>query len=108
MVDRVVVDQANLRIGECLQQRTGIAPEKWLVNLEAIGNTAAASIVLALVDVLRGGVPEDGTRILLGAFGAGLTWCAGVLEWGVAAPGAVVMPRAEAATMVTRPLRLAG
>lgn len=27
--------------------------------------------------------PADGARILLGAFGAGLTWCAALLEWGV-------------------------
>jgi len=107
-VDRVVVHQANVRILECLQQRTGIAKEKWVVNIEAIGNTAAASVLLALADVLGSGVPEDGTRVLLGAFGAGLTWCAGVLEWGVPVSGAVTVPGAEAGLKVMRPLRLAG
>jgi 3-oxoacyl-[acyl-carrier-protein] synthase-3 len=81
-VDCVLVHQANLRILECLQERTGIAPEKWLVNINRIGNTAAPSVLLALADLLNSGVPADGTRVLLGAFGAGLTWCAGVLEWG--------------------------
>jgi 3-oxoacyl-[acyl-carrier-protein] synthase-3 len=68
-----------------LQERTGIAPEKWHVNIGTIGNTAGASVLLALTSLLKGHTPADGTRILLGAFGAGLTWCAAVLEWGVPA-----------------------
>ena len=84
-VDCVVVHQANLRIVKRLQERTAIAPEKWLVNIGRVGNTAAASVLLTLADLFQSGVPRDGTRILLGAFGAGLTWCAAVLEWGVPA-----------------------
>src|SRR5262245_50734834 len=87
-VDWVVVHQANLRIIESLQQRSGIAPDRWLVNIGRIGNTAAASVLIALADLLRTRIPADGARILLGAFGAGLTWCAAVLEWGGASlPG---------------------
>jgi len=82
-IDGVLIHQANLRIIECLQERTGIAPDKWLINIGGIGNTAAASVLLALADLLSIRAPGDGARILLGAFGAGLTWCAGVLEWGV-------------------------
>jgi len=84
-IDCVLVHQANLRIIESLQDRTGIAPEKWLVNIGGIGNTAAPSVLLALVDLLNVREPDDGARILVGAFGAGLTWCAAVLEWGVPA-----------------------
>jgi len=84
-VDYVLVHQANLRIVECLQERTAIPPEKWVVNIGGIGNTAAASILLTLGDLLHERVPADGERILLGAFGAGLTWCAAVFEWGVPA-----------------------
>ena len=39
-VDCVLVHQANLRIVKRLQERTGIAPEKWHVNIGKIGNTA--------------------------------------------------------------------
>lgn len=81
-IDCVLIHQANLRIIECLQQRTGIAPGRWLVNMGGVGNTAAASVLLALADLLSTCQPADGARILLGAFGAGLTWCAAVLEWG--------------------------
>lgn len=82
-IDCVLIHQANLRIIESLQERTGIAPDKWLVNIGEIGNTAAASVLLALIDLLGTRAPTDGARVLLGAFGAGLTWCAALLEWGV-------------------------
>ena len=82
-VDCVLVHQANMRIVKRLQERTGIAPEKWHVNIGKIGNTAGASVLLALASMLQERTPADGTRVLLGAFGAGLTWCAAVLEWGV-------------------------
>jgi 3-oxoacyl-[acyl-carrier-protein] synthase-3 len=82
-VDWVLIHQANLRILNRLQEHTGIAPEKWIVNLGEVGNTAAASVLLTLGDLLGRRVLVDGSRVLLGAFGAGLTWCAAVLEWGV-------------------------
>jgi 3-oxoacyl-[acyl-carrier-protein] synthase-3 len=82
-VDHVLVHQANLRIIECLQKRTAIPPGKWLVNIGGIGNTAAASVLIALGDLLRNRLPKNGERVLIGAFGAGLTWCAALLEWGV-------------------------
>jgi 3-oxoacyl-[acyl-carrier-protein] synthase-3 len=87
-IDSVLVHQANLRIIECLQERTGITADRWLVNISGIGNTAAASVLLALGHLLRTGIPANGARILLGAFGAGLTWSAAVLEWGVPIPAA--------------------
>jgi 3-oxoacyl-[acyl-carrier-protein] synthase-3 len=81
-VDHVLVHQANLRIIECLQKRTAIPAGRWLVNIGGIGNTAAASVLIALGDLLRDRTPKTGERVLIGAFGAGLTWCAAVLEWG--------------------------
>jgi 3-oxoacyl-[acyl-carrier-protein] synthase-3 len=46
------------------------------------GNTSAATIPIALDEALRDGLVPDGSRILVGAFGAGLTWGAGIVEWG--------------------------
>lgn len=94
-IDCVLIHQANLRIIECLQQRTGIAPDRWLVNIGGIGNTAAASVLLALVELLSTRPPADGARVLLGAFGAGLTWCAAVLEWGAVARRAQTTPNLQ-------------
>jgi len=87
-LDWVIVHQANVRIVTQLQERTGIAPEKWIVNMGGIGNTCSASVLLALADLLDRKQPEAGDHVLLAGFGAGLTWAAALFKWGtpVAAP----------------------
>jgi len=46
------------------------------------GNTSAATLPLALAFSEREGMLAPGDRVLLGAFGAGFTWGATVIEWG--------------------------
>jgi 3-oxoacyl-[acyl-carrier-protein] synthase-3 len=84
-LDWVLVHQANVRIVEQLQQRTGIAPEKWIVNIAGIGNTCSASVLLALGDLLNRDATAAGDNVLLAGFGAGLTWAAALFEWGESA-----------------------
>jgi 3-oxoacyl-[acyl-carrier-protein] synthase-3 len=52
------------------------------VNIQHYGNTSAATIPVALVEALEAGRIYAGDRILLAAFGAGLTRAAGLLRWG--------------------------
>ena len=49
------------------------------------GNTSAATIPIALRVAADDGRLEPGARVLLGAFGAGFTWGAAVIEWGAEA-----------------------
>lgn len=97
-LDWVLVHQANVRIVEQLQERTGIVSEKWIVNMPGIGNTCSASVLLALGDLLDRKVTAPGDKILLAGFGAGLTWAAALFEWGETAqrrPEALPHPRWE-------------
>ncbi len=70
----IVPHQANLRIISTLIERTAVPAERWFVNIERYGNTASASIPLALTELLDRGSIESGDVVLLVAFGAGLTW----------------------------------
>lgn len=70
----VVPHQANLRIIQALIERSGIPEERWIVNIRELGNTASASVPIALAELLASGRVEPGDRIALVAFGAGLTW----------------------------------
>src|SRR5207244_334232 len=45
------------------------------------GNTSAASIPLALDEAVRSGRISPGSRILMVAFGSGLTWASAVVKW---------------------------
>ena len=80
-VDLLVAHQANLRILRGVAGRLGIPPDRCAVNLDRVGNTAAASIPLALVDAVLDGTLRPGARILLTAFGGGLSWGSCTLRW---------------------------
>jgi 3-oxoacyl-[acyl-carrier-protein] synthase-3 len=81
-VDLLIPHQANLRIIEATARRLGLDPARVVVNLDAYGNTSAASIPIALAEALEQGRVGPGALLVLTAFGGGLTWAAAVYRWG--------------------------
>lgn len=81
-IDLLVPHQANLRILEPLAGRLGLPMSKVVINIETVANTTAGTIPLALADAQRDGRLQTGSRVLLAAFGGGLTWGACYLTWG--------------------------
>ncbi len=73
-LDHIIPHQANVRIIDFIVKKTGIAKEKFLLNLDRYGNTAAASVGLALDENLRNGVIKPGEMVLVMGFGGGLSW----------------------------------
>ncbi|MDF0645310.1 MAG: ketoacyl-ACP synthase III [Nitrospira sp.] len=80
-VDLYVPHQANIRILHAVAERLGLPLEKIMLNLDRYGNTSAASIPIALDEALRQGRIKDGSLVMLGAFGAGLTWASALIRW---------------------------
>ncbi len=80
-VDWFIPHQANLRIIDAVGKRLGISDERCYVNIDRYGNTSAASIPIALDEVVRSGRIGRGQVVLMAAFGAGLTWAASVVRW---------------------------
>lgn len=81
-VDLVVPHQANLRIIESVAKYAGIPMDKVIVTVHKYGNMSAATVPVALVEALEQGRVTPGSRILMPAFGGGLTWCALLVRWG--------------------------
>jgi 3-oxoacyl-[acyl-carrier-protein] synthase-3 len=81
-VDLFVYHQANGRILSAVGDRLGLAPERVVDCIGQYGNTCAATLPLALAFSESEGMLAPGDRVLLGAFGAGFTWGATVIEWG--------------------------
>jgi len=77
----VIPHQANRRIIDAVGQRLGVTPEQVYINVDRYGNTSAASVAIALDEVVQSGRIQRGDLILLVVFGAGLTWAAAVIEW---------------------------
>ncbi len=81
-IDLVIPHQANLRIIESLAKHLQISMDKVVVNIARYGNTSAATIPIALCEAIEEGRVKPGSKLLLAAFGAGLTRGAGLLRWG--------------------------
>lgn len=73
-LDFIIPHQANVRIIDIISKKTGIAKEKFLLNLDRYGNTASASVGLVLDENLRDGTIQEGNRVLMMGFGGGLSW----------------------------------
>lgn len=83
-IDLFAYHQANGRILRAVGERLELPAERVVDCIERFGNTSAASIPLALEHARADGRLVPGARVLIGAFGAGLTWGATVVEWGSA------------------------
>ena len=81
-IDMIIPHQANLRIIESLAKLLSVDMSKVEVNIQNYGNTSAATIPVAMVEALEAGRIKPHDRILLAAFGAGLTRAAGLIRWG--------------------------
>jgi 3-oxoacyl-[acyl-carrier-protein] synthase-3 len=79
----LVPHQANLRIIDATAERMGIGKDKVMINIDKYGNTTAATIPLCLVDYYRTGKLKKGDNLILSAFGAGYTWGASYVKWGM-------------------------
>ena len=77
----VIPHQANIRILNAVAKRMGLSEDKIYLNIERFGNMSAASSAVALAEAVKKGLIKKGDKILLDAFGGGLTWGAMVIEW---------------------------
>lgn len=84
-IDLVVAHQANARIIRTVQERLGLRDDQVVQNIERYGNTSAASIPIALAEIVASGRLQDGMRVVLVAFGAGFDWAGAMVTWGGAA-----------------------
>ncbi len=80
-IDSFAAHQANVRICDAVAERLGVEPAARLGNIERVGNTGAASLPLLLAQSAESGRLRPGHRVLLTAFGSGLTWAATTLTW---------------------------
>ncbi len=79
-VDWVIPHQANRRIQEAVAGVLGLPLDKMVFTIERYGNISSATIPIALDEAVRDGRIRPGHRVLLTAFGGGLTWGAALLE----------------------------
>ncbi len=77
----LVPHQANDRIIQAVGRKLGMESDRVFVNLDRFGNTSAATIPIAIDEIVRGGLIQKNDYMLLTAFGGGLTWGSSLLRW---------------------------
>ena len=72
-VQWIIPHQANIRIIEAVAKHFGVSMERVIVEIEEMGNTSAATVIVSLDRAIRDGRIQRGDNVLLTAFGAGIT-----------------------------------
>jgi len=78
-INWLVPHQANKRIIDATISRTGVPPERVMVNIERYGNTTNGTIPLCLWEWES--KLKKGDNLILCAFGGGFTWGSIYLKW---------------------------
>lgn len=77
----IVPHQANLRIIDFASKRLGIDPSKMFANIDRYGNTSSASVPIAFHELKESGKIKRGDKLILCAFGGGLSDMACLIEY---------------------------
>ncbi|MDX6762076.1 MULTISPECIES: ketoacyl-ACP synthase III [Streptomyces] len=80
-VDLLITHQANATISTALAAALPFPRERMPSNIHRVGNTAAASVPILLAEAAAQGLLAQGNRLLLTAFGSGLSWAATTALW---------------------------
>ncbi|MCG8568990.1 MAG: ketoacyl-ACP synthase III [Spirochaetes bacterium] len=80
-IDWIVLHQANRRIIESVAKKTKIPLDKFIVNIEKVGNMSSASIPVAVDHARSAGKIKPGDKIMMVGFGGGLSWGGVLFEW---------------------------
>jgi 3-oxoacyl-[acyl-carrier-protein] synthase III len=80
-IDRIILHQANIRIIEMVSKKLDIPIDKFVINIDRLGNTSSASIPIAIDEAVRDGRIKEGDKIMSIGFGGGLSWGGFILEW---------------------------
>ena len=80
-IDLIIPHQANINIIQTGMEKLGLDMDKTFTNLHKYGNTAGASVPIAMSEAMSKGLIKEGDLIVTVAFGGGLAWGANVIQF---------------------------
>ncbi len=80
-IDHCICHQANARIIDHVVKKFHAPEEKFYKNMDHFGNTSAASIPIALNEMIGNGQVKPGETLLLAGFGGGLTFAGAIIRY---------------------------
>jgi 3-oxoacyl-[acyl-carrier-protein] synthase-3 len=79
-IAQFICHQSNIRIIESAKQKIGLPDDKVYINIDRYGNSSAGSVAICLDEVTRSGLIKSGDKVVIVAFGAGMTWSSSVWQ----------------------------
>jgi 3-oxoacyl-[acyl-carrier-protein] synthase-3 len=80
-IDLIIPHQANINIIQTGMEKLGLDMDKTFTNLHKYGNTAGASVPIAMFEAMENGLIKEGDLVVTAAFGGGLSWGANVIQF---------------------------
>ena len=80
-VDLIIPHQANINIIKAGMENLNLGMDKTFTNLHKYGNTAGASVPIAMREAMDEGLIKEGMLVVTAAFGGGLAWGANVIQF---------------------------
>ncbi len=80
-IDLIIFHQANLRLIQYAMERLKLPMSKTYANVSRVGNTAEASIPMALCEAGEKGLIKRGSLVVLSGVGAGCILSVTVMRW---------------------------
>jgi|TARA_B110000263_G_scaffold82824_1_gene72496 3-oxoacyl-[acyl-carrier-protein] synthase-3 len=80
-IDLIIPHQANINIIQTGMEKLGLDMNKTFTNLHKYGNTAGASVPIAMYEAMEKGLINEGDLVVTAAFGGGLAWGANVIQF---------------------------
>ena len=79
-ISQFVCHQSNIRIIQAAKERIGLPDDKVFINIDRYGNSSAGSVGLCFNQLWKDGRIKRGDKVMLIAFGGGLTWASSVWQ----------------------------
>ena len=77
--------QANKRIIDAAAKRLGLKESQVMINIDTYANTTSATIPICIAEVSENNMLNFGDNVIISTFGAGFSWGAMYLKWGMQA-----------------------
>jgi 3-oxoacyl-[acyl-carrier-protein] synthase-3 len=88
-VDLFVFHQASKLIVESAAKHFKLPPDRYHMHFGHLGNSGGSTVAICLADAIKKGRVQPGSRLMLSAFGVGLSWASALMTWPTSARGAV-------------------
>ena len=79
-----ITHQANKRIIDATAKKLGLKESQVMINIDTYANTTAGTIPICIAEASEKKMLNKGDNVILSTFGAGFSWGAMYLKWGMA------------------------